>query len=196
MLEIIHDFGYLGVFLTIFLEVGLMIFPLPGDTLLFTTGILSDSGRLDYFTLLLVCTTASIISGHVGYFIGSKLDKETLLNNKIYKIKDSHLHKTEKFFEDYGIYAIIFSRFVPIVRNFLSQILGIINYDKRKFFIANIIASIIWPLVIVTAGKVFGRMFPNLVTYAEILMVIILVVLVLPFIVEFWKNKKASKNNL
>jgi membrane-associated protein len=117
MLETIQHFGYLGIFLTIFLEIGLMIFPLPGDTLLFTTGIISMSGALDYKTLILVSVFASFLSGHLGYFIGTKINRNNLLNNRIYKVKEHQLSKTEKFFEKYGVFAILFSRFVPIVRN-------------------------------------------------------------------------------
>ena len=189
MLELIAQYGYVGVFVTIIFEIGLMIFPLPGDTLLFATGILAQSNTLSYFNLLLVCIVASTISGHIGYFIGTKIDRDILLNNRIYKIKDHHLHKTEKFFEKYGIYAIIFSRFIPIVRSFISQILGMINYNKNQFFWANLLASIIWPLVIVTLGYALGSMFPDLIVYAEYFMIIVLVVLVFPLLHELWKNK-------
>ena len=193
MLESIQHFGYLGIFVTIILEVGLMIFPLPGDTLLFATGIMSESGVLNHGLLLLTAITASVIAGHIGYFIGTKIDREILINNRFYRIKDSHLHKTEKFFEKYGFYAIIFSRFVPIVRNFLSQILGIIQYDKKKFFIANLIASIIWPMVIINLGFVLGRMFPELIVYAEYGMVLVLVILCLPVVLDLLKKRREAK---
>jgi membrane-associated protein len=189
MLELIQQFGYIGVFFTIFLEIGFMVFPLPGDTLLFAMGILTESGSLSYLHLVLVTIFASVVSGHVGYQIGTYIDKETLLNNRIYKIKDAHLEHTEKFFEKYGVYAILFSRFVPIVRNFISQLMGIINYDKKKFFWANLGASIIWPLVVITLGYLLGRMFPNLIVFAEYGMVLVLVVLTLPLILE-WKNSR------
>ena len=179
----------MGVFFTIIIEVGLMIFPLPGDTLLFATGILAQSNTLNYFNLLLVCIVASTISGHIGYFIGTKVDRDILLNNRIYKIKDHHLHKTEKFFEKYGIYAIIFSRFIPVVRSFISPVLGMIRYDKHKYFWANLLASIIWPLVVVTLGYALGSMFPDLIVYAEYLMIFILIVLIFPLLHELWKNK-------
>jgi membrane-associated protein len=190
MLETIQHFGYLGIFLTIFLEIGLMIFPLPGDTLLFTTGIISMSGALDYKTLILVSVFASFLSGHLGYFIGTKINRNNLLNNRIYKVKEHQLSKTEKFFEKYGVFAILFSRFVPIVRNFISQLMGIIKYEKKHFFWANLGASILWPTTIITLGYLLGKMFPNLVVYAEYSMAVVLVILALPVIYEFWKTRK------
>lgn len=193
MIEIIQQFGYIGIALTIFLEIAFMIFPLPGDTLLFATGILTDSGILNYWILIFTAFFASVISGHTGYFLGTKFSRETLMHNKIYKVKESHIVKTEKFFQDYGFYAIVLSRFVPIVRNFISQIMGIINYDKRKFFWANLVASIIWPMTIVTLGNLLGKMFPNLIVYAEYGMVAVLVILGYPILHEFYKTKREKR---
>ncbi len=189
MLDLIQQFGYMGVFVTIFLEIAFMIFPLPGDTLLFAMGIISESGMLDYKYLLLTTISASVISGHIGYFIGTKINREILLDNRIYKIKDHHLHKTEAFFEKYGFYAILFSRFVPIVRSFISQLMGIIRYDKKHFFWANLGASIIWPVIIISLGHLLGKMFPKLIVYAEYGMVAVLIILGFPVIHELWKNK-------
>lgn len=195
MIHAIHHLGYIGIFITIFLEIGLMIFPLPGDTLLFTTGIMSNLKNgveiFNYPLLILTSFFASVVGGHFGYFIGTKINREQLVNNKYFKINDAHLLRTEKFFETYGAVAIIFSRFVPIVRNFISQILGILNYDKKKFAIYNTIASIIWPFMIITIGKVFGAMFPNLINYAEYAIAIVLVVLCYPVIKEVVKQRKS-----
>jgi membrane-associated protein len=190
MFELIQTFGYTGIFATVFSEVGLMFFPLPGDTLLFSSGIMSDSGSFNYWVLLVGCFFFSLIGGLVGYFIGTKVNKEILINNKYFKIKDEHLHKTEKFFEQYGIYAIIFSRYVPVVRSFISQLLGMLNYDKKKFFIYNIVASFIWPFVIITAGKLFGKMFPNLVAYSEYVIAFLLALVSYPIFKEIFHQVK------
>jgi membrane-associated protein len=193
MIELIQEFGYVGVFTTIFLEIALMIFPLPGDTLLFATGILTDSGTLDYKTLIVISSLASILSGHAGYFIGSKIGKERLLDNNFYRVKKEHLEKTEKFFDKYGFYAILFSRFIPVIRNFISQLMGIIAYDQKKFFIANLGASIIWPVIIITMGNMLGKVFPNLIVYAEYGMVAVLVVLGLPVLRELWSVQRSRR---
>lgn len=191
MTEIIHQFGYPGIFIIIFLEIALMMFPLPGDTLLFASGMFAESGMMSYWFLVLIAFVASTISGHVGYTIGGKIDKQTLTNNRIYKIKDAHLDKTEKFFEKYGVYAIVFSRFVPIVRNFISQIMGIIQYDKKKFFWANLVASTIWPLSIISLGYTLGTVFPNLIVFAEYFMILVLVILLSPILHELWNSKRS-----
>lgn len=188
MFDLIVSFGYTGIFLTILGEVGFMLFPLPGDTLLFSTGILVDSGNFNYFILLFGCIISSVIAGHIGYYLGTLVDREILINNRYYKIKDEHLRKTEMFFEKYGALAIIFSRYVPVVRSFISQLLGILKYDKRKFFIYNLIASIIWPLLIITAGMFLGKMFPNIIAYAEYVIAFLFILVSLPLIKEI-KNQ-------
>lgn len=192
MIHTIHHFGYLGIFLTILLEIGFMIFPLPGDTLLFTTGIIAQGQMLSYPILLLVAISSSVLAGHVGYSIGTRIKRETLTNNRIYKVNPEYIEKTEQFFRDYGVYAILLSRFVPVVRNFISQILGIIKYDKKKFFWANAGASIVWPTIVVTLGYELGKMFPKLISYAEYGMLFVLIVLGFPVIKEVLKTKKSG----
>ncbi len=191
MLDAIHQFGYVGIFLTIFSEVGLMLFPLPGDSLLFTVGILSNEEVFSFYNLLLVTFLASAIGGHLGYFVGTKIDRDTLLNNKYYKVKDIHLSKTEKFFEKYGVWAIFFSRFVPIVRSFISQLSGMLKYSKTKFFFANLGASIIWPATLMLFGKTLGQTFPKLISYAELLVVAALVFFFIPIINELYRSRKS-----
>jgi membrane-associated protein len=116
------------------------------------------------------------------------------LHNKFYRINEDHLLKTEKFFEKYGFWAIALSRFVPVVRNLISQLCGLIKYDKKKFFFANLLASIIWPLVIVTLGFYFGKMFPNLVRWAEVAMLFVVMIIALPFFFEVGKKIVRRRN--
>lgn len=188
MLDLLHQFGYLGIFLIVLGEIGGMLFFLPGDTLLFASGILIYKGFFSYWVIIFLVFVSSVIAGEVGYYIGTKISREILLKNKYYKIKPEYLEKTERFFEKYGAWAIIFSRFVPIVRNFINQIAGIVSYDKKKFFIYNIIASILWPLITVSAGFYFGRFFPNLVKQIQFVMAIIVILIALPFIFEVTKG--------
>jgi len=195
-MELIHQFGYIGIFVNLVIETGLMAFFLPGDSLLFTSGMLASNGVFNMYTLMFVVFLASVVAGHLGYFIGSKINKEILINNKYFRIKDAHLHKTEKAFAKYGFWAIVFSRFVPFLRNFLSQILGMINYDKKKFLVANFIASVIWPAVVIPFGYFFGKMFPNLISIIEKVIVFLLILCIFPIIYEIWKTRKHTKNSI
>jgi membrane-associated protein len=194
MLGVLHQFGYIGMSAVIFGEVGTMVFFLPGDTLIFSAGLLSQIGVFNYWVTIGYVFCSSVIAGHFGYFLGTKLNRNTLLHNKFYRINEDHLLKTEKFFEKYGFWAIALSRFVPVVRNLISQLCGLIKYDKKKFFFANLLASIIWPLVIVTLGFYFGKMFPNLVRWAEVAMLFVVMIIALPFFFEVGKKIVRRRN--
>jgi membrane-associated protein len=130
-----------------------------------------------------------VLAGEFGYYLGTKISRDKLQNNKIYKIKDEHLNRTEKFFEKYGALAIILSRFVPIIRNFISQVLGTLHYDRKKFFIYNILASLIWPFFVTFLGFSLGSIFPNLIVYAEYLLLAVFGILMLPILLEFFKKR-------
>lgn len=196
MIHIIHSFGYLGVFVTIILEVGLLCFPLPADSLLFTSGVLIEAGKMNLSILYSVVVVASIVGGHIGYFIGQKFGKERLKNNPIFTIDEAHFQKAHDFFERYGALAILVSRFVPIVRTFISPILGIVQYDKYSFALYNAIASLLWSSIIILAGFFIGRLFPNLIHYLEIIVMVAVVIVAAPFVIEairraIHKNRKS-----
>ncbi len=195
MLHLLHDFGYIGIILTIFGDIGLMLFFLPGDTLLFGSGLLIHRGVFPFWPIILIVFLTSTIAGEFGYWLGTKMDRDTLTNNRFYKIKEKDLKYTEEFFQKYGVWAIIFSRFVPVVRNFISPICGILKYDRKKYFLYNIVASAIWPISVVTFGFYFGRFFPNLIRYVEVIMVIGILAVALPFILEVVKNSFRGKAN-
>lgn len=193
MMHLLHNFGIIGLVLTIFGEIGCMLFFLPGDTLIFGSGLLIHKGLFDFWTIILAIFLTSTIAGEFSYFWATKVSREKLMNNKLYKIKDKDMEYTEKFFIKYGAWAIIFSRFFPVVRNLISPICGILRYDKRKFFIFNIIASALWPLVVVSFGFYFGKYFPNLIRYVEVIMLIGILAVAAPFIFDFIKKNFKRK---
>lgn len=181
MIETIHSFGYLGIFITIILEIGFMIFPLPADSLLFASGVLAEAGKMNLFTLFSITLVASILSGHIGYFLGKTFGKDRLRHNRFFSIDEAHFNKAHNFFEKYGAVALIFSRFIPIVRSFISPTLGIVSYNKYSFAMYNVVASIIWSATVLMLGYMFGRVFPQLLHYIEIMMIIAFVASALPF---------------
>lgn len=184
MIETIHSFGYLGIFITIILEVGLMCFPLPADSLLFASGIMVEAGRMDLTILFTTVVIASIIGGHLGYWLGQKFGKERLKHNPIFTIDEAHFQKAHDFFERYGAIAILVSRFVPVVRTFLSPTLGVLRHNKYDFAFYNALGSVVWASIVILAGYFIGRVFPKLIDYVEIIMIIAIVVVAAPFVYE------------
>lgn len=184
MIETIHSFGYLGIFITIVAEIGIFAFFLPADSLLFASGILVSAGKLQLSILFTTVVMASIVGGHLGYYIGREFGKDRIRRNKFFSIDEEHFHKAELFFKKYGAFAILISRFVPIVRTFLSPTLGIVRYDKYKFAMYNALGSIFWAGCVIFSGIILGNVFPNLVHYLELIVIVGVTIACLPFIIQ------------
>jgi membrane-associated protein len=195
MIETIHSFGYLGIFITIILEIGLLCFPLPADSLLFASGIMVEAGRMSFSVLYSVVVVASIIGGHLGYFIGQKFGKYRLQHNPVFTIDEAHFQKAHDFFERFGAVAIIFSRFVPIVRTFLSPTLGIIGYNKYNFAFYNALSSFLWATIVIFTGFFVGKRFPHLIEYVEMLLIAATVLVALPFVYEAIRRAIHKRKN-
>src|ERR1035437_9537500 len=126
--HIISTYGYLGIFVIVFLESGIF-FALPGDTLLFTAGLLASVFSLQIFVLIPVIFVATFLGGVIGYEIGVHIER--LSHYAIFRriLKKEHLEKTHKFFDKYGRFTVIFSRFVPVVRTFVPIVAGVVRME-------------------------------------------------------------------
>jgi membrane-associated protein len=150
---------YLILFLIIFAETGLVVFPfLPGDPLLFAAGAVVASGQtgIDIYILALVLFIAAVVGNfvnyHIGGYAGSRIFKT---GNRI--LKPSHYAKTILFFRKHGGKAVIFSRFFPIVRTFVPFVAGVGKMDKRLFSIYNLTGAFLWIAGFLALGYIFGN---------------------------------------
>ncbi len=159
--QIIATYGvwtYIFLFIMIFLESALVIFPyLPGDSLLFITGALAGSGMLSLELLLTLLIVAAIIGGAVNYAIGYFLGHEILIH-KWSLIRKEHVEKTHSFFEKYGGFTIVIARFIPFVRSFAPFFAGIGQMNFCHFFIYNILGAVLWVSAFVLGGYFFGNL--------------------------------------
>ena len=190
--NIINTYGYLGIFIIIFLESGLF-FALPGDSLLFTAGLFVSVYNFNLFLLIFIIFLATFLGGAMGYELGVYLEK--LRKFSFFKIilKQEHINNAHKFFEKYGKFALIFSRFVPIVRTFTPIVAGI-AYVPYKFFIKyNLISSILWSVIVTLSGYFLGRIFPQLKDYLWVIAILVVLVSVLPIIFEFLQDRRKTR---
>ncbi|MEI6399920.1 MAG: DedA family protein [bacterium] len=178
--EIITIFGFTGIALIVFFESGLFLFFLPGDTLLFSAGILASQGYLSLQLLLPIIILSSFLGGSAGYILGTYFSKkfETMRDNFLWNQKN--ITRTKYFFAKYGNHTVLFARFVPVVRTFAPLLAGMVKMPKRAFYIYSIFGSIAWTIVIISLGFFFGNIIPNvdklmLPVMGVILMVSILV---------------------
>ncbi len=187
--HLIVHYKYAGIAIITFLESGIL-FALPGDSLLFTAGILASKGLLKIHLIVPLIFVSTFFGGIFGYYIGLNLEK--LRRYYFFKkvIKDEYIKKAHEFFEKHGKSAITFSRFVPIVRTFVPIVAGVAKMDEVSFIKYSLLSSFLWSTIVTLLGYFLGRSFPWLQDYMHILILVIVVLSVLPAIPHLFKKKK------
>ncbi|MEB3371118.1 DedA family protein [Saccharopolyspora mangrovi] len=185
-------FALIGVCLIIFAECGLLIgFFLPGDSLLFVTGLFVATGSIDT-PIWLVCVLLALCAfvGNVtGYWIGRKVGPAMFNKPDSKLFKREHVDKTHAFFEKYGARAIILARFVPIVRTFITAVAGIGQMDQKKFFSYSAIGGVAWILSMTLLGFFLGNI-PWIRNNIESMAIVIVVISIIPIIIEYIKGRR------
>ena len=147
LFELVEQYGmwiYAILFIIVFCETGLVVTPfLPGDSLLFASGVVAGAGLMGYGHVLLVLLAAGIMGDAVNYFIGRHVGPAIFQRDSRF-IKKEHLLKAHHFYEKHGGKAIILARFVPIVRTFAPFVAGIALMCPHRFFLFNITGCVLW----------------------------------------------------
>lgn len=179
------------LFLIVFCETGLVIFPLlPGDSLLFAAGSLAaiPMSQLDPHWLFAIFTSAALLGDTLNYWIGRSLGPKVFHFEKSAFFNPEHLQKTHAYFEKYGGKTIIIARFIPIVRTFTPFVAGIGALPYSKFIMFSIAGALLWVGVFSYGGYFFGQL-PVIKSNLKLMIVgIIVVSLMIPF-VEFLKHR-------
>ena len=187
--SIIQYFGiwaYVLLFLIIFCETGLVVTPfLPGDSLLFAAATLAAAGALNIWWLFLALCLAAFLGDTANYWIGHYLGAKAF--KKYPKIfKKQYLDKTRRFYDKYGNSTIVLARFVPIVRTFAPFLAGVGKMKYGRFIVYNILGSIIWIGLLLSAGYFFGNL-PVVKNNFSMFILLIIIVSFIPLIIEFMK---------
>jgi len=190
--QIFQQYGtltYVIVFLIIFCETGLVFTPfLPGDSLLFAIGALCHAGGLDVKIVAALLTFAAIAGDNSNYWIGRMLAPRIFRHDNIKFFKYEYLERTKKFFNKYGVKAIILARFAPIIRTFTPFLAGMGAMRYRKFFVFDVIGGIVWVNSFVWLGYYFGNL-PYVEKNFSLVILGIIVVSLIPAALEFWKHR-------
>lgn len=192
---LIAQFGLIGVLVIVFAESGLLIgFFLPGDSLLFTTGLLVTTGKL-HTPLWLVCVLvglAAVIGDQVGYLFGRKVGPSLFNRPDSRLFKQENVEKAHEFFEKYGPKSLILARFVPVVRTFTPIIAGVSRMNYRSFITFNIIGGVLWGVGVTLLGAGLGQ-FDFVHKNIEAMLVLIVLISVVPIGVEYLRARSRSK---
>jgi membrane-associated protein len=192
--KLINRWGLVGIGLIVFAETGLLIgFFLPGDSLLFTAGLLSARGTLPNVVFVAItCFVAAVLGDQVGYQIGHRAGPALFDRPKSRLFNPEHVVKAQRYFDQHGPKTILLARFVPIVRTFAPVVAGIGQMKYRTFVAYNVIGGVVWGIGLSVAGWALGKRFPSLVNRIDLLAPLIVLVSLLPIIFEFVKHRRAS----
>jgi len=168
--KIITYGGLTLLIIVVFAETGLFIgFFLPGDYLLFTSGLLCGTKYLEVpvFLLLISLTLASVIGNYVGYFTGKTLGKRLFTRPDSRFFKKERVEKARRFYDEKGNISLVLGRFLPIVRTFAPIIAGAVDMNWKKFTYYNWTGGFLWVWSLVLMGYFLGKSFPSIINYLE-----------------------------
>jgi membrane-associated protein len=185
---------FAALFIVIFAETGLVIFPLlPGDSLLFLAGTVAAGSGIDIHLLVLTLFAAAVLGDSVNYAIGRFIGpiafqrpEDTVLGRWL---KPQYLDRTHRFYEQYGGFTIIIGRFVPIVRTFAPFLAGVGAMTYRKFLSFNVIGAAAWVASLAYCGYLFGNI-PWVKENLAWIVVGIVIVSLVPIAVQFLKERR------
>jgi membrane-associated protein len=191
--EIIQTGGLFAIILIVYIENGLFFgFFLPGDYLLFLSGVFASTGvlKVAIVPLLVYISLAAILGSLTGYlsgrFFGDKIEnrKDSLF------FKQKHIEKTRTYFEKYGSRTLIIARFLPIVRTFAPILAGLVKMNFLRFTLYNIIGGLIWVLTLVGGGYFLGIKYPGITNYVQYIILFFLGITTFTVVKGFFNLKK------
>lgn len=179
--QLLNDLGpwaLAGVSVIVFIESGLLFPFLPGDSLLFTAGLLHEPLRIPLWLMIAVPFVAAVAGDQVGYFLGSRFGRRFFKDDARF-LKTKYLHRTEEFFQRYGGRAIVLARFVPIVRTYVPLVAGAARHSYRHFVMWNVLGGLLWVTLMVVAGSLLGGI-PLIADHVDLIAILIVVLSVIP----------------
>jgi membrane-associated protein len=190
--HLIDTYALPGTLLVVFIECGLFFFLLPGDSLLFTVGLLVKEGSIDHplWLVLLLLVVAAFAGNVAGYEIGRAAGPR-IVGPGSRLVKQKHIEQTHVFFERYGARALILGRFVPIVRTFITLVAGVGHMQRRAFYLYSGIGALLWAVGVMLLGYFIGTV-PFVRNNIEAMLIVIVLVSVVPIGVEWLRHRRTS----
>ena len=188
--------GYLVLFAVVFAESGLLVgFFLPGDSLLFTVGVVAGAGKLQIWTMIAMLAIASMLGDGIGFLLGSTLGYRLFENRKSRIFRREYLDRTHDFYERHGGKTIIYAKFVPIIRTFAAFIAGVGKMKYARFLSFNVGGAIGWVSLMICLGYLLGNV-PFIRQNFEKVVLLIIAVSLVPAALQILRRKPASQTEL
>ena len=184
--------GYALLFGIVFSETGLLVgFFLPGDSLLFTVGVVAGAGGIDIFVVNVVLAAAAIIGDTTGYLLGRSTGPRIFSRPDSRLFKREYVTRTQRFYEKHGGKTIIYARFVPIIRTFAAFVAGVAQMPYLKFLPFSICGAVGWVALMTTLGYTLGKVAFVRQYFDKVILLIVFVSL-LPAITEVIKARRRA----
>lgn len=186
--------GYVGMFVIVFAETGLLIgFFLPGDSLLFTAGLFAAKGLFNIWELNALLVVAAVSGDAVGYYIGRTSGHALYAREDSRLFKRKHLIATKEFYEKHGPFTIVAARWMPFARTFAPVVAGIAEMSYAKFLTYNVVGGVTWVLSMTLAGYFLGTAFPAIVNHLELVIIGIIFLSILPGIIKYLQVRYSKR---
>lgn len=196
--SLLSAFGALGIAVVLFAETGLLVgFFLPGDSLLFTAGLLCVPGRhsgphLALAQVLLAAVAGALAGAQCGYLIGRRGGRALLARSRNRRLHEG-IQRAEELLTRYGqARAVVLARFVPVVRTVLNPLAGALEVPARTFTLWQVAGGTVWAVGLVLAGYGLGASVPNIDHYLLPLVALVVVVSLLPLVIELLRSRRAG----
>lgn len=200
MLEFMHNFdithwvttlGYVGIITIIFLETGVFAcFFLPGDSLVFSAGLLAAKGIFNIEILVPALIVTAFARYTLGYWFGNKLGYWLMKQPESFFFKKKYITQAHEFYERHGGKALVLGRLVPVVRTFVPIVAGMANMPHRRYVIYNVIGAVLWGGGVTMAGYYLGSILPQASSLILPIVLVIVVISVIPGVVHYFKQRR------
>lgn len=200
ILEKFGAWAFVAVLVIIFIECGLFVFFLPGDSLLFVTGLfianaaagLQPGIDVNLGVACVLLSIAAIAGNACGYWIGHKAGPSLFHRPESKLLKPEYIEKTHEFFEKHGVKAIVLARFVPVVRTFITAMAGVGRMEFRTFITYSAVGGVLWAAGLTILGYFLGQnafVQKNI----ELIAILIIAISLLPAVIEWLRARRDSK---
>ena len=200
VIEIMNNFGYIGVFLLIAIE---NIFPpIPSEVILLFGGFMTTFTDMNVIGVIIASTLGSLVGAIALYYIGKILNKERLKKiitskpGKILRLTSEDIDKADNWFDTKGNKTVFFCRFIPLIRSLISIPAGMSEMPMKKFLIYTIAGSAIWNTALTLAGNLVGENWTDILeimdNYSHIIVILLAIAFFIAIIIFYKKRKKSN----
>jgi membrane-associated protein len=192
--DTLQHIGHIGIWAIIFAEPGILAgFFLPGDSLLFTAGLLASTGTLNLYYLLIGGSIAAITGDSFGYYLGRKFGPRVFTREDSRFFHKDHVERARQYFTKYGPITIFLARFMPFIRTFAPVLAGVGKMEYGTFIFYNVFGGIFWVISMTLLGYFLGRSIPDIDRYVLPIVGTIILVSVIPALIGVIRSRLKNR---